>query len=31
MFYIVFDFKKLLISLQPDDQLRWGLNQDVAF
>ena len=31
MFYIVFDFKELFISLQPEVQLRWGLDQDVAF
>ena len=24
MFYIVFEFKKLFISLQPDVRLRWG-------
>ena len=27
MFYIVFEFKELFISLQPDVWLRWGLNQ----
>ena len=30
-FYIVFEFKELFISLQPDVQLRWGLDQNVAF
>ena len=31
MFYIVFEFKELFISLQPDVRLRWGLDQNVAF
>ena len=31
MFYIVFEFKELLISLQPDVLLQWGLDQNVAF
>ena len=26
-----FEFKELFISLQPDVQLRWGLDQTVAF
>ena len=30
MFYIVFEFKELFISLQPDDCLRRGLDQNVA-
>ena len=25
MFYIVFEFKELFISLQPDVRLRWGV------
>ena len=31
MFYIVFEFKEVFISVQPDVQLRWGLDQNVAF
>ena len=31
MFYIVFEFKALFISLQPDVRLQWGLDQNVAF
>ena len=31
MFYIVFEFKELFISLQPDVQLRWSLDENVAF
>ena len=31
MFYIVLNFKRLIISLQPDVQLRWGFDQNVAF
>ena len=31
LFYIVFKFKELFISLQPDVRLRWGLDQNVAF
>ena len=27
MFYIVFEFKELFISLQPDVRLRWGLDK----
>ena len=30
MLYIVFEFKELFISLQPDVGLRWGLDQNVA-
>ena len=31
MFYIVFEFKELFISLQLDVWLTWGLDQNVAF
>ena len=31
MFYIVFEFKEMFISLQPDVPLRWSLDQNVAF
>ena len=31
MFYIVFEFKELLISLQPDVQFTRDLDQNVAF
>ena len=33
MFYIVFELQKknMVISLQPDVRLRWGLDQTVAF
>ena len=31
MFYILFEFKELLISLQPGVQIRWDLDQNVAF
>ena len=30
MFYIVFEFKELFISLQPDNRLSFGLDQNVA-
>ena len=30
-FTLFFNFNELFVSLQPDVQLRWGLNQDVAF
>ena len=31
MFYIVFEFKEMFISLQPDVQMSWGLDKIVAF
>ena len=31
MFYIVYEFKELFISLQPDVRLRWDLDQNVVF
>ena len=31
LFYSVFEFTELFISLQPDVRLRWGLDQNVAF
>ena len=31
MFFIVFKFQRMIISLQPDVRLRWGLDQNVAF
>ena len=30
MFYFVLDLQNLLISQQPEVQLRWGLDQNVA-
>ena len=30
-FALFFEIKELFISLQPDVQLRWGLDQNVAF
>ena len=30
-FALFFEIKELFISLQPDAQLRWGLDQNVAF
>ena len=31
MFYIVLKFKELLISLEPDVGLQWGMDQNVGF
>ena len=31
MFFIVFKLQRMFVSLQPDVQLRWGLDQNVAF
>ena len=31
MFYIVFKYKELLISFEPDVGLLWGMNQNVGF
>ena len=31
MFYIVFEFKEMFISLQQDVRLRWDFDQNVAF
>ena len=31
MFYNVFEFKEMFISLQPNARLKWGLDQNVAF
>ena len=30
IFYIVFEFKEMFVSLQLDVRLRWGLDQNVA-
>ena len=31
MFYVVLELQRIFISPQPDVQLRWGLDQNVAF